>query len=70
MRRIGAGVASRIAVTVVLGCGSGTVAPDDIPVSERDLRIAVASGDHQLGEVGTTLPAFLVARVTDGALFP
>ncbi|MGH7570619.1 MAG: hypothetical protein ACREMK_02105 [Gemmatimonadota bacterium] len=70
MRRIGAGWVSKTALLAVLGCGSGTEAPVSLDTSDRDLRIAVASGDHQRGPVGTSLSDLLVAQVTDEAVLP
>lgn len=49
----------------LMGCGNGEESPAGV-ADPANLRIAVASGDGQQAPVETSLPEFLVVRVTDG----
>ena len=57
------------AALLMWGCGGGEDAGPAGP-DARDLRIAIVSGDGQEAPVGSSLPDFLVVRVTLGATQP
>lgn len=54
-------------IPLLVGCGGGGEVPADV-TGPSNLRIEVASGDGQRAPVETSLPGFLVVRVTDGDL--